>query len=54
MLKLVIRNKFSKDYKVLLCQGMSDVKVALCEWEWSRGWSWDAPPCGWTYSISEV
>ena len=52
MMKLVIRNKFSGEREVVRCEGMDAVRAALADWEWRRGWKWDNPPCGWTYSIS--
>lgn len=53
MLKLVIRNKFSGERKVVRCANRNEVDAKLADFAWLRGWTWDNAPCGWGYSISE-
>jgi hypothetical protein len=53
MMKLVIRNKFSGEREVVRCANRAAVDAKLADFAWLRGWSWDNPPCGWGYSISE-
>lgn len=53
MMKLVIRNKFSGEREVVKCADRAAVDAKLADFAWLRGWSWDNPPCGWQYVISE-
>lgn len=53
MFKLVIRNKFSGERKVIKCADHATVGKELRDFAWLRGWDWDNAPCGWGYVISE-